>query len=209
MSDFEPWLRGVIENGESIQSGLPVLSVGDSAEVRRLLQGTFEFRAREVAGPRLSFDVEVSLWAADLLALACWRSVGGEGPPLPLDGEREPTTPDAHLSADTILRFLPSVYRRVKNRGADDALVTELEAIARRWPLTGVLLDLEGPPTTSPVFAGHPGLQLLYAERFVENPRGEWLPPEGPGREWVERICVERGRPMPVPPAPLGEAASV
>lgn len=206
MPNFLPWLRGVIENGESMQSDLPDLPVGDLPEVRHFLRETFESRAREVAGPALEFDADAGVWTVNVLARACWRTIGDAGLPLPLDGEREPATPAAHLSADVILRLLPAVYRRVRTRGPDEPLVAELEAIARRWPLSGVLLDLEGPPVTSPDFAGHPGLQLLYAERFVENPRGEWLPPEGPGREWVERICVERGRPVPAPP---GEAASV
>lgn len=209
MSNFVQWLRGVIEKGESMQSELPDLPDSELAEVRRFLQETFEFRAREVAGPALGFDAGASIWAANVLARACWRTIGDAELLLPLDSEREPATPAAHLSADVILRLLPAVYRRARSRGPDESLVAELELIARRWPLTGVLLDLEGSPTTLPEFAGHPGLQLLYAERFVENPREEWLPPEGSGREWIERICAERGRPMPTVPTLPEEAARV
>lgn len=209
MVNFLKWLDGVIKNGESIQSGSPGLSDSDLLEIHRLLRETFDRVSLDIAGPALEFDRDTGVWAAQVLASACWRTFGDEGLPMLLDCEREPTTPAAHLSADVILRLLPAVYRRAKSRGPSESLVVELEQIARRWPLSGILLNLAGPPTTSPEFAGHPGLQLLYAERFVENPTDDWLPPEGPGREWVERICTERGRLMPVSLAQSGETAIV
>ena len=76
-------------------------------------------------------------------------------------------------------------------------LVIGLERLLREWPLSGVLADLEGGPTTSINFGEHQGLQLLYAERLVETDRPDWVPTTGPAREWVERVYHERGKPVP------------
>lgn len=205
MATFLRWVRDVLDRGESKQEELPAISPDEWTAVVRAMREAFERRVLDLAGAQLQFDADVGIWAAMTVARGCWRTAGGDGP-APLELGPEPASPSAHLSADTILRLLPAIHRRARSRGPDEPLVAELEAIARRWPLSGVLLDLAGPPTTLPDFSGHSGLQLLYAERFVENPRWEWLPPVGPGREWVERICIERGRPVPAPP---GEAASV
>lgn len=201
MASFLQWLSAVVTTGESVLESAPEWKDADQRSVLELLRSNFERHALDVAGPPVAFDAETSLWSAQLLAAACWRLVA-DGEPAPLDVAREPDSAAAHLSADAMLRFLPAVYRRAKSRADDDPLAAELEVLLRRWPLTGVRLDLEGSPTTAPDFAGHPGLQLLYAERFVEFPRHGWLPPPGPGREWVERICEERGRPLPPEPKP-------
>ena len=57
-----------------------------------------------------------------------------------------------------------------------------------------------------PTFGGHPGLQLLYAERLAGVGRPGWVPPSGPAREWVERVHSERGRPLPAAIPTLPEA---
>ena len=69
-----------------------------------------------------------------------------------------------------------------------------------RWPLSGVLADLPGPPTAALDFGGHPGLQLLYAERLVGRERPAWVPPGGPARERAELVFRGRGRSLPAPP---------
>ncbi len=60
-------------------------------------------------------------------------------------------------------------------------------------------MDLDAEPLGPLDFAGHPGLQLLYAERLAAAPRAAWVPPAGPAREWAERAFHERGRPLPAP----------
>src|SRR5581483_5630300 len=113
----------------------------------------------------------------------------------------------AHLSADLTLRLLPAIHRRARVRDVDDPLAVEVAELLRRWPLSGVLADLDGPPAGDVTFFGHPGLQLLYAERLVEHEKPAWLPAAGPARERVELIYRERGRPLPAPPRAPEEAA--
>lgn len=196
MASLAEWFSAVLARGESILDAEPVAEEADRELVTDLLVANYNRHALDVAGPRLPFDTKVSRWAVRLLAASCWRLVSGSPSTVPVVA-CEPDSPAAHLSADAILRFLPTVYRRAKSRTDHEPLANELESVFRRWPLTGVRLDLAGPPETEPSFGGHAGLQLLYAERFVEFPRSDWLPPPGPGLEWVERICDERGRPVP------------
>ncbi len=200
MSPFVDWLRRVVSMGESVQDTPPIIAERERAAALPILRASFDRHALEVAGPVLSFDPPTAVWAAEQLAAACWQLVGDATEPTPAD--REPKTPDEHLTADVLLRFLPAVHRRAKAREAGGPLVARLDALARRWPLAGVLLDLDGGPTTSPDFGGHRGLQLLYAERLVEHPRAGWVPPVGPGRDWAERIFEDRGRPLPLEDVP-------
>ena len=81
-----------------------------------------------------------------------------------------PTTPAQHFSADLLLRYLPQVLKRARGLDASDPLVGLLAEVLRRWPLSGILSDVEEGPTVPLDFAGHRGLQLLYAERVAVVP---------------------------------------
>ncbi len=208
MTPFRDWLSRLLHEGESIQEAPPRLSSGEEADVIADLRAAFDRHALDVAGPRLVFDESAALGAARVVAEACWLLVGTDGTErMALKHGAEPDSPVAHLSADVTLRFLPAVYRRSRVRFPDGPLTAELDRVLREWPLSGVLADLDGSPTTPPEFGGHPGLQLLYAERLVRVNRPGWLPANGAAREWAERVYQERNKPMPAPlPAPQEEA---
>jgi hypothetical protein len=197
MTAFPDWLARVLADGESVQTVPPELAPGERPAALARLREAFDDLALDLAGPPIPFDPDAALGAAIVLARACWRLVGGDRDGR-LDVGSEPTSPSVHLSADVTLRLLPSVYRRALTR--DGPLAEELAAVLRRWPLSGVLADLDGGPVTPPEFGGHPGLQLLYAERLAATGRPGWVPAAGPAREWAERVYHERGRPVPVPP---------
>ena len=147
--------------------------------------------------------------AAVWLSEACWVLVS-EDTAAKLPTLTLPTqSATDHFSADLILRFLPSVYRRALARADRTALADDIETVLRRWPLSGVLADLEGEPTGDTAFDGHAGLQLLYAERLVKSARPGWLPKDGRAREWLERIFSERGRALPCPPVRTGDDLAV
>ena len=55
-------------------------------------------------------------------------------------------------------------------------LAVRLAEVLRQWPLTGVRSDIHAAPLTPLDFGGHPGLQLLYAERLLRNVKPEWVP---------------------------------
>ncbi len=206
MPPFRDWLERVLSDGESVQDVPPALAPAERLAVEELLRAAFERHALDVAGPPIPFDAGTAVRAAELLARACWMLVADdEGEDTRLDSDARPSSPSAHLSADVVLRFLPSVYRRSRARHPAEGLTAELDRLLRAWPLSGALADLDGEPAATPDFGGHPGLQLLYAERLVGSVRAGWLPPAGPAREWVERVYEERGKPLPA--APLKEEA--
>jgi hypothetical protein len=197
MDSFRDWLARVLADGDSVQDGPPALPA-DRAPLLADLRAAFERHALEVAGPPLPFDPDAALAGAVALARACWLLVAGEGEPPAM--KSAPQTPAAHLSADVCLRFLPAVLRRARARHAEGEPAASLDRLLRAWPLSGVLADLDGEPAAPPDFGGHPGLQLLYAERLVATGRPGWVPADGPTREWAERVFAERGRLLPAPP---------
>ncbi len=195
MRPFQDWLDRVLTSGESVQNAPPHLEPSERPVVVLRLRAGFDLHRLDVAGPPIAFDPDVALRAATVLARACWQLVGAEVyEPLSLDAV---PTPSAHLSADVTLRFLPAVYRRGRAHAPDHPLAIELDCLLRAWPLSGVLADLSGAPTAALDFDGHPGLQLLYAERLVAAARAGWVPPDGPARAWVERAFAECGTPIP------------
>jgi hypothetical protein len=199
-SSFIDWLTRVLTYGESIQVETPVETAAERDAILELLAIAFERHSLNVAGPPIAFDSGTAYRAAFVLARACWRLVVPEEDELlPLQLESEPSSPSAHLSADVTLCFLPAVYHRAAARNACGELVAELETLLRVWSLSGVLADLDGEPTTKPVFAEHRGLQLLYAERLARTGRPGWVPTRGTARELAERAFRERGKPMSIP----------
>lgn len=197
MRQFRDWLERVLSDGESVQGASPHLAPAERPAVEELLRSAFELHALDVAGPPIDFDPHAAVGAAVTLARACWVLVSAEeGEPLAFGA---PASPGANLSADVTLQFLPSVYRRAKVRAPDGPLATEIDRVLRAWPLSGVLADLDGAPTTPPDFGGHRGLQLLYAERLARTGRAGWVPQTEPARSWAERAFAERGTPVPTP----------
>lgn len=194
MAALIDWLDRVFTTGESVQTASPAVAPADRPAVVARLRAEFGRHALDVAGPPVPFDPAAAEAAAVFLAAACWRlatgETGGRLPPTP-----EPATAAAHLSADVALRFLPSVYRRA--RATAPGLADELAVALRRWPLSGVSADLDGGPAAVPTFAGHPGLQLLYAERLAAAPGPGWVPPPGPARDRAERAFAERNLTLP------------
>jgi hypothetical protein len=195
MSRFRDWLARVLADGDSVQAGPPELPAAERAAVTADLRAAYDRHALDVAGPPVAFDAETAVGAAVVLARACWQLVGGD--PTPLDVGAAPASASAHLSADVTLRFLPVVLRRARTRAAEDEPAAAVERLLRAWPLSGVLADLDGEPSTPPDLDDHPGLQLLYAERLVVTARAGWVPRAGSARARAERVFAERGRTLP------------
>lgn len=199
MPAFRDWLAHVLADGKSVQEEPPTLPEVERAGVVSELRTAFDRHSLDVAGPPVAFDAAAAFDAAVVLARACWQLVGGDAEPL--DMGAKPHSAAAHLSGDVTLRFLPVVYRRARARRAEGELAAALDRLLRAWPLSGVLADLDGEPTTPPDFDDHTGLQLLYAERLVGTARAGWVPRSGPARDRAERVFADHGRPLPEVPA--------
>lgn len=179
----------------------PVFSDTDRADVVRVLKKTYAVYSLDIAGPALSFEEKSAQSAAEFLAAACWFLVSGEeGPEVVENALRfplNPTSAEAHLSADLCLRFLATVYRRVRTRPRDDVLHHAIVDVLRRWPLSGAMADLSDEPLGDVRFHDHYGLQLLYAERLSAAFRRTWAPSTGRTREVIELVFQQQGKTMP------------
>jgi MoxR-vWA-beta-propeller ternary system domain bpX4 len=188
MSDLARFLHGVVTDG-SAQLQAPPLD-GDDADARVVLRRAYDVYALSLAGPALPLDEEIALAAAHLLERASWYLLNSN---LPIDDARRlampapPRTPEQHLSADLVLRYLPALYRRAAAMLPGDVLPQVLEKALRDWPLSGVLADILEPPLTPVDFGNHAGLNFLYAERLAEHDRPDWHP-LGRGAEYVELV---------------------
>lgn len=204
MNPFAEWLHTALTTGESVQREAPDLTTAQRPEVARLLEPHFNALIAELAGPPLSFQAELAVQTALVLAEACWLLATANADP-PQHRLPAPQTAADHATADVCLASLPVVYRRAAAQGRDNPLSQHLEAILRQWPLSGVLAGLSQPPTSSLEFFDHAGLQLLYAERLVEQPNPSWVPTEGRCREQIERVFDQLQVPVPVMPERLAE----
>ena len=192
MTEF---LELLFDEGRATFTSRPVPSPADRESAVGVLRRIHEIARLDVAGPQLLFDAEAALAAAGFVRFACWFLVNREEPAEVLERELAvppaPETAAQHWSADLTFRFLPQLQRRARALSADDPLTRRIEEALRRFPLSGVLSDVVAGPASPTEFAGHPGLQLLYAERFVRNGRPEWKP-AGRTTELLELVRAER-----------------
>lgn len=164
--------------------------------VRDVLQGAYAVHALDVAGPAIPFEPGVAEAAAAVVFRACRALVDREERPEELARSlalpRPPASPSDHLSADLTFRYLPGIYRRARGIDPGDSLVSSLAALMRLWPLSGVLADLDDGPDPPPDLTDHPGLMLLYAERFARlgGRRPSWRP-SGRAAEFVDLVAGE------------------
>jgi hypothetical protein len=199
---FLECLQRLFEDGVIELQDRPTLEPREMEAVRALLSRAFATYSLDLGGPGLEFDVEAALAATHLVLQAAWFYLVHDEPPAVMEQAlrfgKPPAQPEAHLSADLLLRYLPWLVRRARASAPSDPLHRILAQHLRYWPLSGVLADLEEPPLTPPEQLGHPGLWLLYAERLLERPRVAWVPQAGAAREWVERVFEERKQPLPL-----------
>ncbi len=179
----------------------PSFSPEDRPKLIQLLETAYAEIRLDVAGPLLPFDSNAGLTAATFLSHVCWCLVSAdEKPELVVKGLNfplNPTSPESHLSGDLCLRFLPTLYRRVRTRPPEEPLHHAIADVLRRWPLSGSGSEVMDPPLAETNFNNHHGLQLLYAERLAANLRPAWVPATGRTREVVELVLQQQGRSLP------------
>jgi hypothetical protein len=202
MGSLLGFLEGLIGDGRVVFRERPDLAPRDRDRAEELLREFFDDEALGLAGPAPQFDAKAALWAAEWTRLACWlllsrsESAGLVGEVLRVPAKAG--TPGQQLSADLTFRYLPLVHRRARALSPGDLLTTRLEELLRRWPLSGVLSDVQEEPLTPLDWGPYPGLGHLYAERLARHPKTGWTPAEGkPTREIVELVRASLARVAP------------
>jgi len=218
MGALADFLRGLFEDGRIAHRDRPPEVDEDRAGATSVLAAAFDLHRLDVAGPPIPFDAPSALAAGDLVRQASWflvdRSEPVEAMARRLAMPPAPRTAAQHLSADLALRFLPQLHRRARALAASDRLQALLADVLRRWPLSGVLSDLEDGPDDVGDLGGHPGLRLLYAERVARSERPGWMP-SGAASDHVELVLQGLGkgrspllRPRPATAATADEGAN-
>jgi hypothetical protein len=198
MSAFATFVRVLLEEGSARLREPPRLRPAEHAATLAVLREAHRDDLLDIAGPPLPFVDAVALKVVQWTAWACWFLVhAGEGladldRALPLFAPGPAAS--EHATADVVLRLLPHIHRRARAIDPQGALTSRLAELLRRWPLSGVLADLDEPPLTEVELGGHPGLLLLYAERLTQRPRPAWRV-AGPARDWIELVFSERKLP--------------
>jgi MoxR-vWA-beta-propeller ternary system domain bpX4 len=196
MAAFSEFLAELLDEGKIVfRSAKPPQDRPSERDVA-ILSEAFDTVALSVAGPPIRFESRTACEAAELVRQASWALVNREERVDDLKRRLRMTkassTPAQHLSADLMLRYLPQVLRRARGLDPADPLVEILSGILRRWPLSGVLSDIEEGPLVAPHFGGHPGLLLLYCERLAANDRPAWRPePSSPAYDYYVLVSGE------------------
>ncbi len=195
MATLASFLHDVLHEGRIHLHAAP--ADADDPEALAVLRRAFDAYCLSVAGPMLPLDETTALAAGRLLAWAAWYYLN---PDLPIDAPEKvlcmpmrPTKAEQHLSADVILRFVPTLHRRAEALMQNDVLPLTLEKTLREWPLSGVLADIVDSPLTPVDFGAHAGLNFLYAERLAEHERVGWFP-LGCGMQYVELVWSQLGK---------------
>jgi hypothetical protein len=196
MAAFSEFLTQLLDEGKIVfRSAKPPQDRPSERDVATVAEA-FATLALSVAGPPIAFDARTACEAAELVRHASWALVSREERVDDLKRRLRmtatPGTPAQHLSADLMLRYLPQVLRRARGLDATDPLIAILADVLRRWPLSGVLSDVEEGPLGPTDFAGHPGLLLLYAERLAADDRPAWRPePSSPAYDYYQLVSSE------------------
>jgi hypothetical protein len=197
MSPFAEFYHVLLREGRAVLNGPLQPEPADLAETTDVLRQAYGDYQLDLAGPRLEFDAKIGLAAAAVVYHACLALVSHALPVSELEKlvvmPGPPVSPAAHLSADLVLRFLPSVHRRARALAPADPLAGLLETLLRQWPLSGALADITEEPMTPLDFGGHPGLLFLYAERLARHEKPAWLP-TGACLDYVELVWAELGK---------------
>ena len=168
------------------------------ADAERIARSALEIQSLHLAGPPLDGSIDVLKAALAVVHRFAWRLCNPE--PVPVGDDptlrmpTDPRTPGEHLAGDVALRFMSPLLRRTRNANAEDPLVGAMVELLQRWPLSGVLADVNEAPLTPTDFGGHPGLGFWYAQRLAAHDRPAWHP-VGPARECVELVWSSLGKP--------------
>jgi hypothetical protein len=199
MTAFHEFLTQLLEQGTVVFRSPAAPRDRPTASAVADLAQAFQTHSLSVAGRRIAFDPDVACAAAELVRQSSWALCNHDDRVAALAKRLKmpvsPVTPSQHLSADVTLRYLPQVLRRARGLDASDPLVGLIADVLRRWPLSGVLGDVDDGPLTPLDFGGHAGLLLLYAERLVERDRPSWRPGE-PSRasDYYELVLAQHAR---------------
>jgi len=189
------FIRRLLTEGSARLGEEPRLLPKERDGILTVLSDAHRDAVLDVAGPAPAFVPAVGLRVAEWAARACWLLLHRGGTPAEVEADLPLFSPGAdaadHATADVVLRFVAGFHRRARAIDPGGALAARIEELLRRWPLSGVLAEIDEPPLSPVEFGGCRGLLLLYAERFAARPRPAWHV-DGSVREYLDLALAER-----------------
>lgn len=168
LTDF---LHDLLTTGAVTLSGRPApFEPDDLVNAEALLSDYHDEDALSLPRRAPAYDAPAALWAAATLyytvQLALVRELDESVIEQYLPDFAAEATPEAAYSVDLTFRYLPDLVRLAKGLAPGDALVTRLQALARRWPLSFVGHE-PAEPAAEAALLTHPALGAEYVDRLI------------------------------------------
>jgi len=178
---MEVFLKSLFETGQ------PVLTPGDikpekwieqtvqrdSESLISYLKSLHAALLLKLPGQPLAFHQDAALWGARMVFTLCATTVFREIEPQELLAWLSqtmpfPTSPEAHLSADISLCYLPDIHELVCRIADGDPLLSFIDQLALSVPLSSIGMKLPKQPDLITI-SNHQGLNQLHAERVIAH----------------------------------------
>ncbi len=148
----------------------------EAAEVLAFLKHEFQQESLSYPYKVPNFDESSALWAAKLVYIAAqlilYRKDNEADLATLLPNFSEKMTPDALLSADLCLRFLPSMIVQLKLIDPEDKLVDILENHLHNWHYSGVNYPLQIEKCDFNSISENKCVMQLYCNRIIAHKKG-------------------------------------
>ncbi|KYP15341.1 hypothetical protein [Flavihumibacter sp. CACIAM 22H1] len=154
-------------------NALPITDLQEQQLVVEFLETEFTNEAYDYPFHTLEFDKAAALWAARYLyttaQLLLYRTYSVEQLPMLLAGFKDDLTPEAILSADLCLRFLPDLFDLANKLDYSDPIQSCIVSTLSIWQYSGIkIADATLTPKLEIIFS-NPCLKQLYLNRILET----------------------------------------
>jgi len=167
------FLNGLLEDGNVVvPRTMTVFEPADLEAARVLLSELYDRDCLEMPYEVPEFDKEAALWSASYVYRVCQlillRDINESEMDGWLKGFDGLQTAGAIYSVDLMLRFLPDLFRLGSGLSPEDPLVSNLRAVAVRWPFSSVGIDKIKVSETDVVW-GNASLKYAYIDRIIQR----------------------------------------
>ena len=145
--------------------------------VLALLKERFEREAVGYPGTSPAWDAAAAGWAIKIVfhaaQLLLYRSHEAEALTYYFTSFDHPKTAAAIVSADSCLRYLPSILRQLESIDVEDELIPILQEVLREWHYTGLLVNSPPEAENLATILENECLRQLYVDRIIETKNHE------------------------------------
>ena len=146
----------------------------EEADVRNFLKDEFTEEQLEHPSPLLAFDDAAAVWAAKIIYTSAQLLLYRQQDSTDLEKllpyyEANLISPEAMISADLCLRFLPGIVLQFENMHPTDPVLERFEHILNTFHYSKIGYTTIDQSIDTSILTQHKGLELLYINRIVER----------------------------------------